>query len=182
MRSVQTPGSVQAQRARTSSACLAASVFGIGGTVAEGYSWGLSFMHSPSWAPLARRALPRFNATMGPLTPERPVLRTGRFLAGIRHMNAFPTSAQVSLLHVFGLPSIPSSTTAASPAVALTHNPSAWRVSVSGPGFANPPQARQTQRPKQVRYPTDCSFTSSCSPPPFTRTQLPSVTGRSVHA
>jgi hypothetical protein len=32
-------------------------------------------MHSPSWAPLAPRALPRFNTTMGPLTPGRSVLR-----------------------------------------------------------------------------------------------------------
>src|SRR5208282_1698954 len=31
-------------------------------------------------------------------------------------------------------------------------------------------------RPNRVRYPTDQQFTSSCSPPPLTRTQLLSVT------
>ncbi len=49
-----------------------------------------------------------------------------------------------------------------------------------GLGFAICQQARQTARPNRVRYPTDWSFTSGCSPPPFTRTQLPSITGSNV--
>src|SRR5258708_951008 len=37
-------------------------------------------------------------------------------------------------------------------------------------------------RPNRVRYPTDCTFTSRCSPPRLAATQLRSVTGRSVLA
>lgn len=82
MRSVQIPGSVHAQRDWTSSAWLATDGFAFGDTLADLDSGNLSISHSPSWAPFAPRALPRFDATMGPLTPERPVLRTGRFLTG----------------------------------------------------------------------------------------------------
>ncbi len=38
-------------------------------------------------------------------------------------------------------------------------------------------QARHEIPPKQVRHPTDCRFTSGCSPPRLAATQLPSVTG-----
>ena len=37
-------------------------------------------------------------------------------------------------------------------------------------------------RPNRVRHPTDWQFTSSCSPPRLTATQLESVTGRRAHA
>jgi hypothetical protein len=53
-------------------------------------------------------------------------------------------------------------------------------ASLSGPwrslGFAHPQESRRDIQPNRVRYPTDRQFTSSCSPPPLTRTQLPSVT------
>ena len=38
-------------------------------------------------------------------------------------------------------------------------------------------QARHGIPPNQVRQPTDCRFTSSCSPPRLATTQLPSITG-----
>jgi hypothetical protein len=37
-------------------------------------------------------------------------------------------------------------------------------------------QARRTLTPNQVRHPTDCRFTSGCSPPRLAATQLPSIT------
>src|SRR5713226_5879 len=37
-------------------------------------------------------------------------------------------------------------------------------------------QARHSPPPNQVRYPTDCQFTSGCSPPRLTATQSPSIT------
>ena len=45
------------------------------------------------------------------------------------------------------------------------------------PGFAMESQARHGIPPNQVRQPTDCRFTSSCSPPRLATTQLPSITG-----
>jgi hypothetical protein len=45
------------------------------------------------------------------------------------------------------------------------------------PGFAINEQARHKTPPKQVRHPTDCRFTSGCSPPHLTVTQLPSISG-----
>jgi sulfide dehydrogenase cytochrome subunit len=44
-------------------------------------------------------------------------------------------------------------------------------------GFATHEQARRVIPPKQVCHPTDCWFTSSCSPPHLTATQLPSISG-----
>ena len=49
-----------------------------------------------------------------------------------------------------------------------------------GSGFATSTEARQSHRPNRVCHPTDCSFTSRCSPPPLARTQFLSVSGRSV--
>ena len=40
------------------------------------------------------------------------------------------------------------------------------------PGFATLVQARRNTPPKQVRYPTDRKFVSSCSPPRLATTQL----------
>ena len=41
-------------------------------------------------------------------------------------------------------------------------------------------EARQLIPPNRVRYPTDWSFASGCSPPHLTVTQLPSATGLDV--
>jgi len=43
------------------------------------------------------------------------------------------------------------------------------------PGFAPDEQARRSFTPNQVRHPTDCRFTSGCSPPRLAATQLPSI-------
>ncbi len=46
---------------------------------------------------------------------------------------------------------------------------------VSAPPVASR-QARHSFTPNQVRHPTDCRFTSGCSPPRLAATQLPSIT------
>ena len=38
------------------------------------------------------------------------------------------------------------------------------------------PQTRRLALPNRIRYPADCPFASSCSPPHFTMTQLLSAT------
>jgi hypothetical protein len=71
IRSVQTVGSVHAQRARTSPACVT-----LAGTSAGVSSIGLSFPSPPSCAPFAPLPLRSFTATMVPLTPAcRSALR-----------------------------------------------------------------------------------------------------------
>ena len=76
--------------------------------------------------PFAPPGLTGFIANMGALTPVRRFFAS---LSGI--MNAVLTSAQVSLLHVSGLPTLPSPTTWLGPVIALTRNPSASRASRS---------------------------------------------------
>ena len=51
------------------------------------------------------------------------------------------------------------------------------RLSANGCFQASPrhEQARHRVTPKQVRHPTDCQFTSGCSPPRLAATQLPSI-------
>ena len=80
---------------------------------------------------------------------------------------------QVSPLTPPCLPDIPSSTTR-SARRSLCQSPQRQRLL---PGFATNEQARHGITPKQVRHPTDCQFTSGCSPPRLTATQLPSITG-----
>ena len=74
MRSVQTVASVHAQRARTSSACLA-----VADTTADGVCVDLLIPHPPSCVPSLPRGAPSgspgFVATMDALTPERSALR-----------------------------------------------------------------------------------------------------------
>ena len=53
------------------------------------------------------------------------------------------------------------------------HNQRAGRIS----DFAMNEQARRHTPPNRVRYPADCQFTSSCSPPRLAATQLLSATG-----
>ncbi len=79
---------------------------------------------------------------------------------------------QVSPLTQPCRPDIPTSTTRAA----------RWSLSQSSqrhrllPGFATYEQARHSFTPNQVRHPTDCRFTSGCSPPRLAATQLPSIT------
>src|SRR5712671_708233 len=79
---------------------------------------------------------------------------------------------QVSPLTPPCRPSIPSSTTRAV-RWSLRQSPQRQRLL---PGFAINEQARHSVTPKQVRQPTDCRFTSGCSPPRLAATQLPSIT------
>src|SRR5439155_21372707 len=70
IRSVQTEGSTQAQRARISPACLVSF-----DTAASSVSLSLSVTSPPSCAPFAPSPLREFLATMGALTPVGPALR-----------------------------------------------------------------------------------------------------------
>src|SRR5688572_5303534 len=69
MRSVHTRGSVHAQRARMSPACVA---IGTGAGIDSG---GMALPRVTFLRPLAPRALPRFLATTDALTPVRAALR-----------------------------------------------------------------------------------------------------------
>ncbi len=147
MRSVHTERSTQSQfRGRASPACLAVS-----GTPAGLLRSLRDFTPSTFLHPLAPRALPRFLATMGALTPARRVLR-----ASFRPMNAhlFRTGLPGSLVATFHAfrhqtPDAP------------CHRFSRCPPSVTGfpdrfgrfPGldFTLNPQARRYARPNRVR-------------------------------
>ena len=128
-----------------------------------------TFLH-----PLAPRALPRFLATTGALTPVRAALRT--LIRGNEHR---PCPEQVSLVHT-ARPSLHSVTKHLTrPAIASPLPTQRGRLPGLYPGldFTLNPQARRYARPNRVRYPTDCMFASGCSPPHLAATQLPSATG-----
>jgi hypothetical protein len=128
-----------------------------------------TFLH-----PFAPRALPRFFATTGALTPAQAALRT--LIRGNEHR---PFLRQVSLVHL-ARPSIHSVTKhLARPAIASPLPTQRDRLPGLYPGldFTLNPQARRYARPNRVRYPTDCMFASGCSPPRLTATQLPLATG-----
>ena len=78
---------------------------------------------------------------------------------------------QVSPLTPPCRPGIPTSTTQ-SARWSLCQSPQRQRLL---PGFATDEQARHSITPNQVRPPTDCRFTSGCSPPRLAATQLPSI-------
>ena len=139
-----------------------------------------SSLHPPSWPPFARPALPSFVATMGPLTPEQPVLLTGRFPEGSpaherrsvcrsglsascvrRGRLVSPWDARImeatraSVTRRTVRPRRPSdhsvSNHLTAPAVAFARYPSARRASdIVGLGFTIDRQARQTVRPNRV--------------------------------
>ena len=157
MRSVQTDRSAQAHRARTSPAGLAPQ-----GTGAGCGSVGLSFTHPPSCAPLLHARYRHFIARMG------------------------ATDSCVALRHL--RTGLPTSRTCPSDHSVSTHLTVPCRrfdtLPISATGFplwvwASPFASRLAgpARPNRVRHPTDWSFTSCCSPPRLTATQLRSVTG-----
>jgi hypothetical protein len=124
-----------------------------------------TFLH-----PFAPRALPRFSALTGALTPAQEALRT--LIRGNEHP---PYPRQVSLVHT-ARPSMHSVTKhLARPAIASPLPTQRGRLPdlYSGLDFALNPQARRYARPNRVRYPTDCMFASGCSPPRLAATQLP---------
>ena len=124
-----------------------------------------TFLH-----PFAPRALPRFFAPMGALTPAQGALRT--LIRGNEHP---PYPRQVSLVHI-ARPSLHSVTkhlarpAIASPLPAQRDRPPGLCL---GLDFAFGLQAHHHARPNRVRHPTDCRFTSGCSPPRLAATQLP---------
>ncbi len=127
-----------------------------------------TFLH-----PFAPRALPRFFALTGALTPAQGALRT--LIRGNEHP-PYPSRSPWFTPH--DLPCIPSPNTWRALPSLLRCPPSLTGSRVSYPGldFALNPQARRYARPNRVRYPTDCTFASGCSPPRLTATQLPLAT------
>jgi hypothetical protein len=131
--------------------------------------------------PFAPPALPGLIAHMDALTPEWPALRRPRLTITRQlyshehrpyHHSGLPASRVWPSEH-----SVSNHLTA--PAVALSHNPSAQQA-ISGLRLA---RAGSPVGPAESSSsPTDCPFISGCFPPPLMRTQLPSITGRSVHA
>ena len=123
--------------------------------------------------PLAPRALPRFLATTGALTPAQGALRA--LTRGNEHP---PYPKQVSLIHM-ARPSLHSVTKHLTrPAIASPLPAQRDRLPGSRPvqDFTSNPQARRYARPNRVRHPTDCRFASGCSPPRLAATQLPLAT------
>jgi len=124
--------------------------------------------------PFAPRALPRFFALTGALTPAQGALRT--LTRGNEHP---PYPWQVSLVHT-ARPSLHSVTKhLARPAIASPLPAQRDRLPDLCPGldFALNPEARRYARPNRVRHdPTDCMFVSGCSPPRVAATQLPLTT------
>ena len=147
---------------------------------------GLGHPTSIFLEPFAPPALPGFVATMAPLTPGRWalwVLMRGHELP--------PVTTQVSFFKAFDLPSIPSSTTVLPfpqhgfrtlpqsdglPRLSPGKTSSVEGLPSRGQGFTVVTPAPRQAWPNQVRYPTDWTFTSSCSPPLLTETRLLSVT------
>jgi hypothetical protein len=133
-----------------------------------GLSYLSTFLH-----PFAPRALPRFLALTGALTPAQGALRT--LIRGNEHP---PYPRQVSLVNP-AQPSMHSVTKHLTrPAIASPLPTQRDRLPGLYPGldFTLNPQARRYARPNRVRYPTDCMFASGCSPPRLTATQLPLAT------
>ena len=147
MRSVQTAGSTQAQRARISPACLAAA-----GTAA-GCVFRRSVGHVSTFLrPFAPPPLRGFLATMDALTPVGPALRSSA-----SNMNTVSVRRQVSLIHVPDLPIPPSPTTPQALDADFARYPSARRVSrLRGSGLRlSLRRLADSDRPNRVRYPTD---------------------------
>jgi hypothetical protein len=152
-----------------------------------------AFLH-----PLAPRALPRFFATMGALTPAQGALRARH--TRIEHP---PWPGQVSLVNMartslHSVTNHPTHPVIASPLPSQRDRlpepglrpasslpcrglANLWQTSCFHPcpglGFAINEQARRNARPKRVRFTTDCKFASGCSPPHLAATQLPSAIG-----
>jgi hypothetical protein len=128
-----------------------------------------TFLH-----PFAPRALPRFSAPTGALTPAQGALRT--LIRGNEHP---PYPRQVSLVHT-ARPSLHSVTKhLARPVITcpLPAQPDRLPGLCPGLDFALNPQARHYARPNRVRHdPTGCRFVSGCSPPRVAATQLPLTT------
>ena len=90
---------------------------------------------------------------------------------GIKRGLPIAPERQVSPLAPFCRPRILPSTTQAARRP-LCQSPRRHRLF---PGFATNEQARHRLAPNQVRPPTDCGFTSGCSPLRLAATQLPSI-------
>src|SRR5208337_3634105 len=133
-------------------------------------------LHSSTFLhPFAPRALPRFHALMGALTPVQGALRT------LHKRNEHPPRPeQVSLVNTArtSLHSVTNHLTR--PAVASTLPTQRSRlpeIEVSGLDFTLSEEARRYVRPKRVRFTTDCKFAAGCSPPRLAATQLPLAVG-----
>jgi hypothetical protein len=126
---------------------------------------------------LLRHSKPRTSNFLPPFPrsgfASRPFHRSLRhqYYEGCDSCRSHP-DRQVSPLTPPCRPGIPTSTTQAARR-SLSPSPQRRRLL---PGFATHEQARHRLTPNQVRHPTDCRFTSGCSPPRLPATQLPSMT------
>jgi hypothetical protein len=135
-----------------------------------------TFLH-----PFAPPALPGFVATMGALTPGRPslriLMRDNELRPGIHPgllVSCIEPSRRSISNHLLPPPRpdlvLTRSLPRGLPTTSLTRDQSVIWASPLGCRLAT------NNRPNRVRYPMDRRFTSSCSPPPLTRTQFLSIT------
>ena len=151
--------------------------------LAQGHSRRLGFVPTFRYSstflrPFAPSPLRDFFATMDALTPASSALRSST-----SNMNTVSVRRQVSLIHVSDLPIPPSPTTPQILDADFSRYPSSRRVShCRGSRFHLwPSRLTDSDRPNRVSYRTDGSFTSCCSPPRLTTTQLQLVTGRRAY-
>ena len=146
------------------------------------HSHRFSFVHVDPYTstflrPFAPRALPRFSATMGALTPARLALRT-LYLSN-EHQ---PLSGQVSLLNT-ARPSMHSVSKHLARSVIASMLPTqrdrlpGLRLWTSRSGLRLESEGSSLRTAESSSYRTDCMFASGCSPPQLTLAQLPSATG-----
>jgi hypothetical protein len=142
----------------------------------RGLCFVLCGLHSSTFLhPFAPRALPRFYAPMGALTPVQGALR-----AICKRSEHPPWPEQVSLVNMTrtSLHSVTNHPTRPAAASLLpTQRSRLPELNVSGLGFTFNEEARRNVRPKRVRFTTDCKFATGCSPPRLAATQLPLAIG-----
>ncbi len=154
------------------SACLVAS-----DTAAGLSSFSLSVHVSTFLRPFAPSPLRDFAATMDALTPADPALRSSP-----SNMNTVSIYQQVSRIMCLTFRSLRLQPPPQALDADFSRYPSSRRASGRRRSRLRHSMAGSPDTLGRIgfRYPTDWSFTSCCSPPRLTATQLQSVTGCSV--
>ncbi len=133
-------------------------------------AWASASLH-----PFAPRALPRFHATMGALTPARLPSRPAGLPAYVENLPTLPSPTTPGLpdcrVWVLALGLHRVNRQASSP----VRHPSREVIGVT---WASPFPSRLATATGRIEFTcvTDESFASGCSPPRLTATQLPSAT------
>ena len=114
---------------------------------------------------------------------SRPVTTLLRYYGRSDSCPALIPTGQVSLIHVTWSSDPSVSNHPCAPHGRFRTLPlNSVDLPLPGLGFTIIWQARRSHRPNRVSYRTDGPFTSGCSPPRLTTTQLPLVTGRRAYA